>query len=428
MGKKDSAKPSSAVSSAALKSGNFRVANGRYRIGKRIGAGSFGEIYEGMDTLNHDNKVAVKLEKKNTSHPQLIGESRFYTHLHNGVKNVMGVHAVESAHAAGGASPVYTSNNNNSGGGIPNSLQILPDFYFYGTEGDYNILVMELLGPSLEDYFVLCGERLSLKTTLMLADQMMSLIQFVHSRHLLHRDIKPDNFIMGSPGGGNDPITYNTVQQLQNTYFTNTKSHQLYIIDFGLAKKYRDPRTHTHIPYKEGKSLTGTARYCSINTHLGIEQSRRDDMEGIGYILLYFLRGSLPWQGLKAQAKEDRYSRIAQVKISTPVEELCKGYPIEFASYIQYTRCLRFEDAPDYGYCRTLFKTIFANMAYQYDLVYDWDVRRACELAYNKQRQAEEMALRRNNNNNNKKEDDSVVNNAGSIPMPIVVNTKSKKK
>ena len=123
-------------------------------------------------------------------------------------------------------------------------------FRWYGTERDYNVLVMDLLGPSLEDLFIYCGNEFSMKTVLMLADQMISRIEFVHSRFYIHRDIKPDNFLMGK--GSN----FNT----------------LYIIDFGLAKRYKDPRTLIHMRYKEGNNLTGTARYASINAHLGIEQ------------------------------------------------------------------------------------------------------------------------------------------------------------
>merc|ERR1711959_534571 len=108
------------------------------------------------------------------------------------------------------------------------------------------------------------------------------------------------------------------------------KVNQAYIIDFGLAKKYRDPKTHQHIPYIEGKSLTGTARYASINTHLGIEQARRDDLEGIGYVLMYFNRGSLPWQGLKARDKKQKYNKIAEKKMAVSPEQLCKHFPNEF--------------------------------------------------------------------------------------------------
>lgn len=125
----------------------------------------------------------------------------------------------------------------------------------------------------------------------------------MHSKNILHRDIKPENFVLG----------------------VKKKSHIIYMIDYGLAKRYRDPKTGEHIPYIEGKSLTGTARYASIYTHLGIEQSRRDDLEGIGYLLLYLLRGSLPWQGLKAKTKKEKYKKIMDKKIANTPEVLCEG-------------------------------------------------------------------------------------------------------
>ena len=109
------------------------------------------------------------------------------------------------------------------------------------------------------------------------------------------------------------------------------------MIDFGLAKKYRDSK-HQHIPYREKKSLTGTARYASINTHLGIEQARRDDLESLAYVLMYFQRGSLPWQGLKAANKKQKYQKISDKKVNVPVEELCRGFPEEFVQYINYCR------------------------------------------------------------------------------------------
>jgi serine/threonine protein kinase len=141
-----------------------------------------------------------------------------------------------------------------------------------------------------------------------------------------------------------------------------------------LAKKYRDPRSHQHIPYRENKNLTGTARYASINTHIGIEQSRRDDLESLGYVLMYFIRGSLPWQGLKANTKKQKYERIMDRKMSTSTEQLCKGYPTEFRSYFEYCRSLRFEDRPDYAYLKRLFKELFYRKGFQYDNMFDWTV------------------------------------------------------
>ena len=140
----------------------------------------------------------------------------------------------------------------------------------------------------------------------------------------------------------------------------------IYVIDFGLAKLFRDPRTHRHIPYKEGKNLTGTARYASINTHAGFEQSRRDDLESIGYVLLYFLRGSLPWMGLKAYAKKQKYERILEKKQQTTTEMLCKGFPMEFQSYFEHIKSLKFEDRPDYDYLKRLFRELFFRKAFTY--------------------------------------------------------------
>ncbi|KAL8102602.1 casein kinase 1-like protein 2 [Apium graveolens] len=289
-----------------------RVGN-KFRLGRKIGSGSFGEIYLGTN-IQTNEEVAIKLENIKTKHPQLLYESKLYRILQGGT-------------------------------GIPNVR-------WFGVEGDYNVLVMDLLGPSLEDLFNFCNRKLSLKTVLMLADQMINRVEFVHTKSFLHRDIKPDNFLMG----------------------LGRRANQVYVIDFGLAKKFRDSSTHQHIPYRENKNLTGTARYASMNTHLGIEQSRRDDLESLGYVLMYFIRGSLPWQGLKAGNKKQKYEKISEKKVSTSIESLCRGYPTEFASYFHYCRSLRFEDKPDYAYLKRIFRELFIREGFQFDYVFDWTI------------------------------------------------------
>lgn len=283
----------------------------KYRIGRKIGSGSFGDIYLGTNIISGE-EVAIKLENTKAKHPQLEYEAKVYKALSGGV-------------------------------GIPFCR-------WYGTECDYNAMVIDLLGPSLEDLFNYCNRKFTYKTVLLLADQLICRVEYIHARCFIHRDIKPDNFLMG----------------------IGRRGSQLNVIDFGLAKKYRDPRTHLHIPYRENKNLTGTARYASVNTHLGIEQLRRDDLESLGYVLIYFCRGSLPWQGLKAATKRQKYDRIMEKKMSTPTDILTKGLPKEFLEYMQYVRSLRFDDKPDYAYLRKLFRDLFKTENYRYDYIFDW--------------------------------------------------------
>ena len=186
----------------------------------------------------------------------------------------------------------------------------------------------------------------------MLADQIISRVDYIHSKNYIHRDIKPDNFLIG----------------------LGKKSNIVYLIDYGLAKKYRDPKTLHHIPYKENKNLTGTARYASIHSHLGIEQSRRDDLESICYLLIYFLKGGLPWQKMKANNKQEKYHKIMDKKMSTQSEIMCKGLPIEFSNFLNYVRSLRFEDKPDYSFLKKIFRELFLREGYELDFLYDWTI------------------------------------------------------
>ncbi|CAD6569972.1 MAG: serine/threonine protein kinase [Tremellales sp. Tagirdzhanova-0007] len=308
------------------------VVGGKYRVGKKIGSGGFGDIYLGVNIVSGE-EVAIKLEPVTAKAPQLQYETEVYQALAGG----LGV----------------------------------PFVRWYGTQSNYNAMVMDLLGPSLEDLFNYCNRKFSLKTVLLLADQLISRIEFIHSRNFIHRDIKPDNFLMGIGKRGN----------LVN------------VIDLGLAKVHHNAN-EMHIPYKENKGLSGTIPYTSVNTHLGVMQSRRDDLESLGYVLMYFLRGSLPWHGLKGPTKKQKYDRVKEKsespkfydrgivtvpdrtpEMTTPSEALTRAFPNEFATYLNYCRSLRFDDKPDYPYLRKLFRQLFIREGFEYDYVFDWSVR-----------------------------------------------------
>lgn len=318
----------------------------KFRIGRKIGSGSFGDIYYGTNLISGE-EVAIKLESIRSRHPQLEYESRVYKYLSGGVG--------------------------------------IPFIRWFGREGEYNAMVIDLLGPSLEDLFNYCHRQFSYKTVIMLALQMICRVQYIHGRSFIHRDIKPDNFLMG----------------------TGRRGSTVNVIDFGLSKKYRDFNTHRHIPYRENKSLTGTARYASVNTHLGVEQSRRDDLESLGYMLIYFCKGVLPWQGLKATTKKQKYDRILQKKLSISIESLCQGLPIEFTQYMNYVKNLTFEEKPDYLYLAKLFKDLSIQLEYHNDHLFDWTMLRYTKAMVEKQRNL----LNTNGDNNNDINQDGANNN-----------------
>lgn len=281
-----------------------------YVLGRRLGSGTFGEVYYGK---RGTEEVAVKLELQTAKRSQLLNEWGIYNQL------------------AGGLG--------------------IPKVYWHGKVGGLNALVMELLGPSLEELMKRTNNICSAKTVLMCADQMTRRLEFVHSKGMLHRDIKPNNFLIGRGENANT----------------------LYLVDFGLSKQYLDKETKKHAPYKTGrKGLTGTARYTSIGNHLGIEPSRRDDFQGLCYVLLRMARGSLPWQGLKAPTKKERNERILLKKLRTLPQELCHGLPRELLEYYQVCQRLQYTEDPPYTELYKIIQAGLSGRQLKNDAIFDW--------------------------------------------------------
>ena len=280
----------------------------RFRLRNKIGNGCFGEIYLGVD--EKDNPVALKLEK-HSKHGVLAHEAELYQALQGG--------------------------------------ESIPAFYWFGKQASYDVLAIQKLDKTLEDLRESVGGCFSLKTVLMLADQMISCLEFIHQRGFVHRDLKPENFMFG-------------------------KADHVFIIDFGLSKRYIDPETNEHVQMCHHQSLTGTARYASVNAMRCQEQSRRDDIEGLAYVLIYLLKGTFPWMNLAGEFEslQAKHERIAAIKGRVTPEELCAGLPDEFAKFLAAARRLKFLEEPDYEGYRKMFRDLFIKLKYVYDECYDW--------------------------------------------------------
>jgi serine/threonine protein kinase len=270
---------------------NIFISN--YELINKIGSGSFGEVFI-VKNKKDKNIYAAKIEESKNKN-RLRSEYNIYKKI----------------------------NKNNDKIGIPK-------IYNFIQTQDYNIMIMELLGPCLDNIFDKCDKKISINTLFKLSIDMFILIEQFHKKGFIHRDIKPGNFIF------NYKEPYNT----------------LYIMDFGLSKPYII--NGEHIEPKYDRSLIGTARYCSQNIHWGFEPSRRDDLESICYVLIYLFNGSLPWQGLKKDRHKTQVEKIGDKKNTIAVEVLCKNMPECFPKILEYIKKLKFEEKPNYSYIQSL--------------------------------------------------------------------------
>jgi serine/threonine protein kinase len=287
------------------------IVAGRFEIHHKLGSGTYGDIYLGVDVQN-GQEVALKFERAPAPHPQLHTESQAYSHLSGSVG--------------------------------------IPPLIWLGLERNFTILVIERLGRSLEDWLHLRRRPFSLHTILMLADQSLRRLEFVHRKCLLHRDIKPSNILVGM----------------------GCKETTLYVIDFGLSKFYCDQETGKHIPMSHVKDLIGTARFASTHVMRGLHGSRRDDLISLGYVWVYLFKGALPWQTLEVDDERGTLRAICDMKLSTSLEELCAGMPLVFVRYFEIVLGLGFEDEPPYSILRALFLDFFTENQFLYDLNWDW--------------------------------------------------------
>ena len=282
----------------------------KYKIIKILGKGSFGCVFQGINILDGSD-VAIKVEQKNAK-CHLLEQESYYLSLLKGY----GIPSVKS----------------------------------YGKSGKFYVLVQELLGYNLTQIKKTINS-FTITDIALLALQIIDRIEYIHSKYIIHRDIKPENFMIG--------------------YKNNSI---IYIIDFGISRKYKSSRTGKHIKFSLTGKMFGTVRYVSYNGSRGVEQSRRDDLESIGYMLIYLSKGFLPWQGLKMNAEniKKKYLEMLYLKKFLSPEKICSGLPKEFAEYIKYCRNLTFEQDPNYEYLRNLFKKILDERNQIKDLHFSW--------------------------------------------------------
>ena len=296
---------------------DFFQLNENYTIllNKKIGSGSFGQIYQCLNKKTNE-MLACKIESINELKPQLYHESKIMQLM----KNCTG----------------------------------FPTCYdFILTEQD-KILIMDLLGPNLDTIMNKLPnknslKRFSFKTSLMIMIQCLERLKSLHEKGIIHRDIKPENFVIGP----------------------KNKERIIYLIDFGLSKKISKDKIIPTV--KADRNIIGTMRYISMNTHQGYEQGKRDDLESLFYIIIYFIKGELPWQNIKTKSKAEKYSKIFEIKKKvTENGDLVEGLPLEMAKILEYILGLNFFEKPNYLLIKNAVEIMLNNFNLSNDLQFDW--------------------------------------------------------
>lgn len=290
---------------------NDLVINKKYKISHQINKGSFGLIFKGKD-LETDLDIAIKIEPNLLSKKYLVKEARI-------------LHLLQKNHH-------------------------IPRIHWCGSKPNSTFLVMELLGKNLEDLFIECNKKFSLKTVLMMADQMLSNLEFIHSKGYVHSDINPRNICVG----------------------LDDKASTFYSIDFGLSNSFREMTNNDNL--KDNHPFVGTLNFASINCHKGFEQTCLDDLESLLYVIIYFLTGKLPWEAI-VNEKGDLKKKMEEVKrekINTTIDNLCADLPEELKECLEYIRNLEFYNKPDYKFLKKKCEKLYLKRFGSYDYNYDW--------------------------------------------------------
>ena len=281
-------------------------------LSKKLGEGAFGKIYE-CQNIKNKQTYAAKIEYHSAPNPQLYQESKIMTEMKGKL-------------------------------GFPTCYQVI----YLKQE---LVMVTDLLGPNIQDIMDnIEGKKFTMKSTLLLTEQMLKRLRDLHEKGIIHRDMKPENFVIGK--GKNEKL--------------------IYMIDFGLSRHYLIEKTQQHIPMKSDRAIVGTLRYISMNCHEGLEVSRRDDLESLAYMMIHFVIGELPWMGIKAKSLGEKYKRVYEKKQETVPDGICKILPDEMKSFLQHILNLEFEEKPNYDYLEGLIKSLKSKYGFKNDDNFEW--------------------------------------------------------